>query len=116
MKYNLDGKIFQSLENTENGEVSSDTLFHYYQEGEIISADYSGGSIVRGHLLGKMNENGNLEFAYHHINQQGQLMIGQCTSVPTILPDNRLKYSEDWQWISGDQSSGKSTIVEIDNV
>lgn len=116
MKYNLDGKTFQSIENTENGEVSSETRFHYHQEGEIISAEYFGGSIVKGHLLGKMNENGNLEFTYHHINQHGKLMIGKCTSVPTILPDNRLQYSENWQWISGDKSSGKSTIVEIDNV
>ncbi len=38
MKYNLEGKNFHSIENTENGEVNSDTLFHYHQSGEIISA------------------------------------------------------------------------------
>ncbi len=47
MKFNLDGKIFQSIENTENGEVSSETLFHYHQDGEIVSADYSGGNIIK---------------------------------------------------------------------
>ena len=116
MKYNLDGKIFQSIENTENGDVSSETLFHYHQDGDIISANYSGGSIIEGHLLGKMVENGNLEFTYHHINLEGQLMIGRCTSVPTLLTDSRLKYSENWQWISGDKSAGNSVIIEIDGV
>ncbi|PWW82168.1 n-acetylglutamate synthase [Prosthecochloris marina] len=116
MKYNLDGKIFQSIENTENGEVSSETLFHYHQDDNIISADYSGGSIIKGHLLGKMSEDGTLEFTYHHINLEGNLMLGKCTSVPTLLPDGRLKLSEQWQWLSGDKSMGKSQIIEIDSV
>lgn len=116
MKYNLEGKIFQSIENTENGEVSSETFFHYHQNGEIISADYSGGNIIEGHLLGKMVENGNLEFTYHHVNLEGQLMFGKCTSVPTLLPGGRLKYSENWQWISGDKSIGKSVIIEVESL
>ncbi len=116
MKYSLDGKIFQSVENTENGEVDSETLFHYHQEDEIISADYNGGSIRKGHLLGKMLENGTLEFTYHHINLEGNLMLGKCTSVPTQLTDGRLKYSENWEWLTGDKSSGQSQIIEIDSV
>ncbi len=116
MKYDLEGKIFQSIENTENGEVNTETLFHYHQEENIISAYYSGGAIVKGHLLGTMLENGNLEFTYHHINLKGNLMLGKCTSVLELLSDGRLKYSEKWQWLSGDKSSGESQIVEIDSV
>lgn len=84
MKYNLEEKIFQFTENTENGEVSSDTIFHYHQSGELISADYSGGKIVQGHLLDKMLENRYLVFSYHHLNTGGELMIGKCTSTPEI--------------------------------
>ncbi|MEM7031222.1 MAG: n-acetylglutamate synthase [Chloroflexota bacterium] len=116
MKYNLDGKIFQSVENTNNGEVSAETLFHYHQNEEIVSADYNGGSIRRGHLLGTMLEDGTLKFTYHHINVAGELMLGQCLSVPTLLPDGRLQYAEEWQWLNGDKSSGKSLIIEIDKV
>jgi len=116
MKYNLDGKIFQSIENTENGEVNSETIFHYHQENEIVSANYDGGSIRAGHLLGKMLKDGTLEFTYHHINLEGTLKLGKCISVPTLLPDGRLKYSEKWQWINGNKSSGKSQIIEIDSV
>jgi hypothetical protein len=116
MKYNIDGKIFQSIENTDNGEVSSETLFHYHQDDNIISADYSGGAIIKGHLLGEISEDGTLKFTYHHINLEGSLMLGKCTSVPTLLPDGRLKYSEKWQWLSGDKSVGNSQIIEIDSV
>ena len=80
MKHSLDEKIFQSIENSENGEVSSETIFHYHQNNEIVSADYKGGNILKGHLLGKMFANGNLEFTYQHINIEGNLMLGQCIS------------------------------------
>ena len=34
MIYN--NKIFRSVENSSSGEVSSQTLFHYWQEGDVI--------------------------------------------------------------------------------
>lgn len=116
MKYNIDGKIFQPVENDDNGEVNPETLFHYHQDDDVVSADYSGGNIKQGHLLGRMLEDGTLEFKYHHINLDGFLMVGECTSVPTLLPDGRVKYSEKWRWLSGDKSSGTSQVVEIDSV
>lgn len=51
---NLEGKIFQAIQNTKNGDVGSDTLFHYHQNGEIIWAEYAGGQIKTKHLLGTM--------------------------------------------------------------
>ena len=48
MKYNFDNKTFASISNTENGEVGEDTLFHYHQDGNIVTAEYEGGSIVKG--------------------------------------------------------------------
>ncbi|WP_163339331.1 n-acetylglutamate synthase [Desulfopila sp. IMCC35008] len=115
MKYKLEGKTFQSIENMVNGEVSSDTFFHYHQSGELITADYSGGKIVQGHLLGKMLDNGDLTFSYHHLNTDGELMFGKCTSSLEVLPDGRLKYIEQWQWLTGDRSQGTSQIVEINS-
>ena len=116
MKYNLEGKIFQSISNTDNGEVSSDTLFHYHQDGEIVTAEYSGGSIVKGHLIAKVLDTGQMDMRYHHVNTDGQIMLGKCLSTPELLPDGGLKFKEQWQWLSGDKSSGYSEIEEIDSV
>lgn len=113
MKYNLEGTVFRSVTNTENGDVSSNTLFHYRQEGNIVSAQYSGGGIVLGHLIAQVLSNGQLDMRYHHINDEGELMLGKCLSTPELLPDGRLKFKESWQWLSGDLSSGYSEIEEI---
>lgn len=113
MKLNLDGKIFRSVSNSDNGEVSAATTFYYHQTDNIVTADYSGGAIVKGHLIAKMSPNGQLDMRYHHINANGEVMIGTCLSTPTILPDGRIKYHERWRWLSGDQSAGESEIEEV---
>lgn len=45
---NLDNKKFVAVENTANGEVSSQTEFHYHQQGNMIWAEYGGGEILKG--------------------------------------------------------------------
>lgn len=114
MNYNLDGKVFRSITNTENGEVGMDTFFHYTQRGEIVTADYRGGTIVSGHLIAKVLDNGQLDMRYHHLNTRGELQTGICRSTPQLLPDGRLRFKESWQWLSGDRSTGESEIEEIE--
>lgn len=107
-----DGKIFRSTTNTNNGEVSSATVFHYHQNGNIVTADYGGGSIVRGSLIAVVQTDNSLDMRYQHVNTRGELMTGMCLSRPEHLSDGRLRMHEKWQWTCGDQSSGESTIEE----
>lgn len=107
-----DGKCFVPRENTENGEVDGSTLFVYHQDKNVLWANYSGGEIIRGHLIGTVAENGELDFYYQHINEQKQVRIGVCHSVPQILDSGKIKLSENWKWLNGDKSEGKSVVVE----
>ena len=76
MEYNLEGKVFRSVSNTDNGEVGAGTR-------------------------------------YHHLNDKGDFMLGKCLSTPERLPDGRLRFKEQWQWLSGDMSAGSSEIEEV---
>jgi hypothetical protein len=113
MEYNLDGKVFRSVSNTDNGDVGADTRFHYRQTADIVTADYSGGSIVAGQLLARIVAGGRLDMRYHHLTRAGEFMLGTCTSTPERLADGRLRFREEWQWLSGDRSSGYSVIEEV---
>lgn len=113
MRYNLDGKTFRSVSNTSNGEVGSDTTFHYRQRDDVVTATYSGGRIVVGHLVAKRLPNGQLDMRYHHLNDKGDFMIGKSLSTPERVSDGRLKFKESWQWLTGDGSSGHSEIEEV---
>ncbi len=59
MKINYNNKRFRLVSNTENGEISSDTIFNYRQQNNILTADYSGGKIAIGHLIGLVDNHGN---------------------------------------------------------
>lgn len=113
MPINYDNRAFRGRVNTDNSEVSDETRFHYRQEGARLWASYSGGSVITGHLLGHVNEDDSLEFVYHHINVDGELMAGRCCSTPTIESDGRLVMNESWQWMTGDQSAGTSQVEEV---
>jgi len=112
-KIDYDGRNFVSVKNSVSGEVGSETTFHYHQSGSIVWAEYNGGAIVRGQLIASCDANGVLEMRYQHINAAGQLMTGECRSIPEVLDDGRLRLHEKWRWTSGDRSSGESVLEEI---
>ncbi len=99
--------------NTDNGETSSETIFYYKQVDNILTADYKGGKIVKGHLINLVNDRGEIDMRYHQVNIKGRLMTGKCQSKPEILSDGKIRLHEDWEWTSGELSKGQSIIEEV---
>lgn len=111
---NYHNKKFRALHNSDNGEVDAALVFHYKQQGNVLSCSYSGANIVQGHLLGIVADDGTINMCYHQVNSRGQLMTGTCTSTPELTENGKIKLHEDWQWTSGDMSKGNSVLIEID--
>mgnify|MGYP001063707469 CR=1 FL=1 len=111
MDYN--GKQFQVVSNSENGETSNETIFEYKQKGNILTSEYSGGNIKYGHLTGIVSEDGMIDMRYHQVNLKDEIMTGVCNSIPEVLPNGKIKLHEKWQWTSGDKSKGKTILVEL---
>ena len=105
-------KTFRPISNTENGETSNETLFHYKQNGNVLTSEYAGGKIKKGHLIGLVDANGGIEMRYHQLNDQGEFMTGICISTPEILENGKIRLHEKWEWTSGDRSKGQSIIEE----
>ena len=110
---NYNNRRFRPVSNSENGEISSEMIFHYQQAGNILTCEYQGLHILKGHLLGLVDEKGNIEMRYHQINQNGDLMTGICQSKPELMENGKLRLHEVWQWTSGDGSKGKSVLEEV---
>ncbi len=109
---NYNNKLFRPVSNTDNGETSSETLFLYKQFGNVLTSEYSGGKIKYGHIIGLVDEAGNIEMRYHQINDKGELMTGICISKPERSPGGKIRLHENWEWTSGDKSTGQSIIEE----
>ena len=109
---NYNNKIFRPIKNSEKGETSNDTVFLYKQVGDILTSEYSGGKIVKGHLIGIVDKYGNINMVYHQVNDKNQIMTGKCTYKPEIQENGKIRLYENWEWTSGDCSKGRSTIEE----
>jgi hypothetical protein len=110
---NYNGRIFRSVANSSDGEVDARTTFRYHQLGDIVWAEYAGGQIRFGQLVGLVLPDDQLELRYQHVNEAGELMTGLCLSTPEVLSDGRLRLHEAWQWTCGERASGESIVEEI---
>lgn len=113
MSINYDNKVFRPSQNTENGETSEKTIFRYKQEGNILTSEYAGGRILRGHLIGLVDEEGRIEMRYHQVNIRGELMTGICFSEPEIMENGKIRLHESWVWTSEPRTKGSSILEEV---
>ena len=112
MTYNLDNKAFVLLENSELGTVDQATIFNYKQNGNIVTADYHGGQIHHGKIVGKLESN-KMTMLYHCLTKDGELKAGQALAKITKGSDNKLRLDLDWKWIGDHSGSGSSCYLEV---
>lgn len=107
----LDGKVFAGVSNAETGQVGASTRFRYRQDAETIWAEYEGGEIRRGYLVGTRAED-RLEFRYVHLGADGTTASGVCESRILMLDDGRVRFEESWAWESRPET-GTSVVEEL---
>lgn len=107
----LDRRTFRATGDVEGGEIDWSTTFGYNERGGEIWAEYSGGAIQRGFLVGT-RDGDRLDFRYVQLNAAGETSSGRCVSTISVLPDGRLRMDEAWQWESRD-GSGTSSVEEL---
>jgi hypothetical protein len=97
-------RVFQSVEHP-------DLTGHYHQDGDLVWAEFSGGSVSHGRLVGHRAANGCLELAYSYRLTSGDLVAGRCTSWPEVLPDGRIRLTEHFHRLDG--TAGVSVLEEL---
>lgn len=106
----LEGKLFRPVVDVTGGEVETGTLFSYHEQDGEIWAEYSGGRVKRGYLVGT-RDGDRLEFRYAQLNTEGETSTGRCVATVDELADGRLRLTENWAWESKD-GAGTSVVEE----
>lgn len=107
-----EGKFFGGFFALDQSEMKQETLFSYHQNGNTLWAEYGGGEIKKGNIIGNVEANGELNFYYNHINQKNEMKIGKCHGIPRILENGKIELLSHWQWLNGDRSKGLTIIRE----
>jgi hypothetical protein len=108
----IDGKILKALSNSDNGEVGAETLFRYHEDDASVWAEYSGGRIVRGTMVGVRLSGNTLDLRYQHVSADGKIKTGICLSTLSLNAQGKLTVAESWKWTCDDHSQGQSVLVE----
>lgn len=113
MTINYDGRTFRSSAPETAGPDALGPIGHYHQDGDLIWAEFAGGKVVRGSLVGTCGPDGRIDVVYCQVLSGGQVVSGRCVSTPELLADGRIRLREDWQRYGAAAATGVSYIEEV---
>lgn len=105
---NLAGTTFRAVSNSKNGSLNTETEMHFTSDEGIVIGNYSGGTIVAGHVLGKHLSELEVEMLYQGATTSGEMQAGKAQARFALDKENQMRMYLDWQWLTGDQSKGQS--------
>ncbi|MFD4591596.1 hypothetical protein [Streptomyces rubiginosohelvolus] len=111
MARSLDGLVLAPVADQAPGQVGTRTRFTYHEQGGRIWAEYTGGDVVHGRLVGTRDGDA-LDFRYVQLKQDGTTSSGHCLSTVVDLADGRVRLEERWRWES-QEGSGTSVVEEV---
>ena len=110
-EFNFHNKTFYLLENSESGKVNSETVFKYQQEGNIVTAEYIGGTIKYGKIIATLNNN-ILNMLYQCVTTENELKAGKAIAKISLNKDNKILLKLNWQWLNDNKEKGVSEYLE----
>jgi len=107
---NFNNKTFHLVDNSDNGKVNADTIFKYQQEGDLVTADYYGGSVIYGKIIAEL-QGDELHMLYNCYTSDKELKAGKAIAAISITKEGKIKLDLNWQWLESDKR-GTSTYIE----
>lgn len=95
----------------DGGEVNDETVFRFAQDGEFVSAEYSGGGVRIGFLVGTIS-GAKLCFRYVQIGESGHLDSGHSICEIKRRNDGKIRLIEHFAWDSR-EGTGINVFEEI---
>jgi hypothetical protein len=109
---NFNNKKFVLLENSKTGKVNSDTVFEYKPSGNMVTADYHGGTINYGKIIVYLSGD-KLNMLYQCITIVNELKAGKAIAEVMLTKNNKIKLKLNWEWLTDDKATGKSEYIEL---
>ncbi|MDB4291944.1 hypothetical protein N9954_00950 [Maribacter sp.] len=110
-KIDFNNKTFSLVGNSENGSVTSGTVFKFKQEGNLVTAAYQGGGITYGKIIAKL-EDDILHMVYQCLTDEAELKSGKATATISFNKKNKMKLTLQWEWLGEVSETGVSEYIE----
>jgi hypothetical protein len=113
MKFCLDKVRMNVIKTAENGVVNHETIFLFSQENDVVSAEYAGGKIRLGFLVGKLTPENQLTFSYCQMQTDGTLDNGVSTCELSKNENGKITLTEHFEWKSRPGEFGTNIFQEM---
>lgn len=112
-RISLDKIRMNVVETASNGVVNHETIFYFSDVNGIVSAEYSGGKISQGFLVGKYLNDGQLVFSYCQIQTNGKLDFGSSQCTVSRANNGKITLTEHFEWASRPGEYGTNIFQEL---
>lgn len=109
----LDGIKMNVVKTADNGVVNQDTIFTFSQKDYVVSAEYQGGRILKGYLIGKLSPQNQLEFSYCQMQTDSKLDNGLSTCQLSKNENGKIILIEHFEWKSRPGEFGTNIFQEL---
>ena len=109
--WNLDGIKANARDTAPGGVVGPETIFIFRQEGRVVEAIYAGGQVLRGFLVGTI-EDDTLRMQYCQLDIDGRLDGGHSICDLQRTDDGRVRIVEHFEWATRD-GNGNNVIEQL---
>ena len=110
---NLNNKYFKIIDNSDHGLVNHHTIFSFFETNKIITADYSGGGIIHGHIIGIRDSSHQITINYQCITDDFLLKSGKANVRLNKNNKGLIEMNLDWEWHDNNEKKGQSHYIEI---
>lgn len=107
----FNNKIFSLVTNTDNGKVTAETIFEYKQEGDMVTANYYGGTIRYGKIIAIL-QNRQLNMLYQCLTTSNELKAGKAMADISFTENGKMKLNLNWEWLGSKNDKGVSEYLE----
>ncbi|WP_100610811.1 hypothetical protein [Confluentibacter lentus] len=112
-KFNFNNKRFALIQNSDSGQVNSETVFEYKQDGNLVTADYFGGTIRYGKIIAALKDD-ELNMLYQCLTTDNELKAGKATAKISVTDTGKMKMNLNWEWLTNGNEKGASEYIEIE--
>lgn len=108
---NFNNKTFSLISNSENGKVTDETIFEYKQKGDLVTADYYGGTVRYGKIIAILNDR-QLNMLYQCLTTTNELKSGKAIAEISFTENDKIKLKLNWEWLGTGNEKGISEYLE----
>ena len=95
------------------GVVNEQTIFHFSQKDGVVQANYAGGKIKQGYLVGRFTSENQLEFSYCQMQIDGKLDNGASKCDVSKDANGTITLTEHFEWASRPGEFGTNVFKEL---